>query len=356
MNHRNEEDWLDETIARAADIGKVEFDRARWLDKLAAGPQESDAPSPRVPHAKSKPHKTIWRAIMESKATKYSAAAVITLAAALILLGPFGTSRNGGVVLADVAQKVSQMGNSVLTGHRTIWYQGQEEPCLKADAIAYVSSQHGYMEQQWDVDGNLTHRAYFLKEPRRFVLVIPPEKRYLEVPVSEDIFDRLTTVLTPSGMLAHITSSPHTELGRRRSDGLEAEGFETSDHQLFAVPGALRLLLAVDSVTARLWIDVDSSLPAKIDIDFTTRRNVLAGFKKLRAEFRVQDIQWNAELPEGIFDPNIPDDYTRIDLESVAKDNAAWLGLGALPIIGLVIHRRRHRQSLRPDVSLRASR
>ena len=303
------------------------------------------------------PRPNVWRSIMESKVTKYSAAATILVATSVILFDPFGLSGGpNGVVLADVAEKVSEMGNSVLTGQRTIWYQGQEEPCLEATATAYVSSRHGYMEEQYDADGNLTHRAYFLKDPRRFVLVVPPEKRYLEVPVSQDIFNRLTTVLTPSGMLNHITSSPHTELGRRRSDGLEAEGFETSDHQLFAVPGALRLLLAVDSVTARLWIDVDSSLPAKIDIDFTTRRNVLAGFKKLRAEFRVQDIQWNAELPEGIFDPNIPDDYTRIDLESVAKDNAAWLGLGALPIIGLVIHRRRHRQSLRPDVSLRASR
>jgi len=165
--------------------------------------------------------------------------------------------------------------------------------------------------------------------------------------VSEDIFNRLTAVLTPGGMLNRITSSPHTELGRADFDGLAAEGFETSNHELFAVPGALRLLLPIDSLTTRLWIDVDSSLPARIDIDFTTHRLFLAGFKKLRAEFRVHDIQWNAELPEGIFDPNIPEDYTRINLESVAKENAAWLGIGALPMIGFVVHRRRRRRFLR---------
>jgi len=89
----------------------------------------------------------LWRFIMESKVTRYSAAAVVALAAALVLLSPFGTSRNGSVVLADVADKVNEMGNSVLTGHRTVWCQGQEEPCLKADAAAYVSSEHGYMEE-----------------------------------------------------------------------------------------------------------------------------------------------------------------------------------------------------------------
>jgi hypothetical protein len=292
-----------------------------------------------------RPGPTLWRTIMENKVTRYSAAAVVTLAAALVLLSPFGTSRNGSIVLADVVEKVSGMGNSVLRGRRTVWENDQEEPSLKATGTAYVSSEHGYMEEQYDADGNLTHRAYFLKEPRRFVLVIPSEKRYLEVPVSEDIFDRLTTVLTPSGMLAHITSSPHAELGRRQSDGLKVEGFETNDHRLFAVPGALQFLLPVNDLTARLWIDVDSSLPVGIEIDFTTNRTVLAGFKKLRAEFRTDEIQWNAELPTGIFDPNIPADYTEIDLESVAQKNAAWLGVGAIPVIGIVAYRRRRRRS-----------
>ncbi len=294
-----------------------------------------------------RPGPTLWRTIMENKVTRYSAAAVVALAAALVLLSPFGTSRNGSIVLADVAEKVNEMGNSVVRGHRTIWYQGQEEPTLNANGTAYISAEHGYMEEQYDADGKLTHRAYFLKEPRRFVLVVPPEKRYLEIPVSEDIFERLTTVLTPSGMLTHITSSPHTELGREDFDGLVVEGFETSDHELFAVPGALRLILPVDSLTTRLWIDVDSSLPARIDIDFTTHRLFLAGFKKIRAEFRVHDIQWNAKLPEGIFDPNIPEDYTRVDLEYVAQENAAWLGVGALPVIGIVAYRRRLRRSRR---------
>ena len=290
---------------------------------------------------------TLWRFIMESKVTRYSAAAVVMFAAAVVLLSPFGTSRNGSVVLADVAAKVDEMGNSVLRGHRTIWYQGEEKPTLKANAIAYVSAEHGYMEEQWDADGRLTHRAYFLKEPRRFVLVVPPEKRYLEVPVSEDIFNRLTTAITPSGMLDHITASPYTKLGHEHFGGLTVEGFETRNNELFAVPGALQLLLPIDSLTTRLGIDVDSSLPARIDIDFTTHRLLLAGFKKLRAEFRVTDIQWDAEIPEGTFDPNIPDDYTRIDLESVAKENAAWLGVGTIPVIGIVAYRRRRRRFLR---------
>ena len=111
MNHRNDEDRLDEMITRAADIGSVEFDRAIWLGRIAA-----------------KPHRKIWRRIMESKVTRYSAAATILVVASLVLSNPFSLfgSRHG-VVLAEAARKVSEMGTSVGTCSRTVWYQGQED-------------------------------------------------------------------------------------------------------------------------------------------------------------------------------------------------------------------------------------
>jgi len=351
MNHDNDEGRLDEIIARATDIGKVEFDRTKWLDKLAAEPQEPRVPSPRTHYAKSGPHRKLWRTIMESKMTRYSAAAVVALAVAVILIQPDTRFGGSGVVLAEAAERVSQMSTSVGTCSRTLWEPGQEEPCLKAEATVYVSSEHGYMEEQHDADGNLTHRAYILKESRRFVLVAPVEKKYLEISMSEEIFDRLTAVLTPGGLLARLTSGPYTELGRRRLDGLEVEGFETSDPEFLAVPWPLGFLLPVNSITARVCIDVESSLPAELDIDFTTDRALVAGFKKLHAEFRTHDIQWNAEIPAGIFDPNIPADYTRIGPESIAKENAAWIGVGALPIVGLLIHRRRRRPCRRRALS-----
>ena len=70
----------------------------------------------------------------------------------------------------------------------------------------------------------------------------------------------------------------------------------------------------------------------------------MTGFNKIRGVFTAYDFQWNAEIPEGIFDPNIPEDYTQINLGSLAQENAAWLGVGALPVIGFVAHRRRSRR------------
>lgn len=280
---------------------------------------------------------------MENRVTRYSAVAVVALAAAVVLVPPDRRFTKQGVVLAEVAKRVNEMSTSVSTCTRTVWEQGQEEPCLKADATVYASAEDGYMEEQYDIDGNLTHRAYILKESRRFVLVIPAEKKYMEISMSAEIFDRIAAVLTPGGLISHITADPHTELGQRRLDGLEVEGFQTSDSELFVVPTPLQFLLPVNKITARVWIDVGSSLPAKIEVDFTTDRAPVAGFKKLRAEFRTHDIEWNAEIPEGIFDPNIPADYTPLNLESAIQENAAWIGVGILPVVGFVAHRRRRR-------------
>jgi len=75
------------------------------------------------------------------------------------------------------------------------------------------------------------------------------------------------------------------------------------------------------------------------------------GFQKIHAEFTAYDFEWNVPLLEGILDPNIPADYTQIDLGSVASENAAWLGLGSLPVVGLVA-RRRHRRARNRKIPL----
>jgi len=334
MNHRNDEDRLDEIITRATDIGKVEFDRAEWLRRVVTRPQQKT-----------------WRRIMESKVTRVSAAATILVAASLVLFNPFDLlDTRHGVVLAEAARKASEMRTSVGTCSRTVWYQGQDEPCLKAETTVYASSKKGYMEEQHDAAGNLTHRAYILNESRRFVLVDPAEKKYLETSMSGDIFEQIAATLTPGGLLQRITAGPYTELGRRQLDGVEVEGFGTSDPEVLSVPRALRFLFPVNDITAQVWIDVDSSLPVELVIHFTTDRGLLTGFRKLRAEFRTHDIQWNPEIPAELFDPNIPEDYTPVNLASVTRENAAWLGVGALPIVGFAVYRRRRRRRSSRDV------
>jgi hypothetical protein len=293
----------------------------------------------------------MWRFIMESRATRYSAAAAAVLAAALVLLSPFGTSRNGGVVLADVAEKVRQMPTVMIEEEYLFWEVGQGEPYLEADATKlivtkYVSEEYGVVEHVFDTDGTLRHEVFWLTGTRQFMIVGHAEKKYIEVSLPEDIFNRIARVFTPRGLVEYFTSGQYAAMGRATFNGFDVEGFETSDpNVLFPIPEPVRSAFPVADIVGRMWIDVESSLPVGIEAEFDTGRGLLTGLKKLHGQWRASDFQWNPDIPEGIFDPNIPDDYTEFKLtDFIPKEaKAGLMGLGIIPA-GLIFWRRRRKK------------
>ncbi len=101
---------------------------------------------------------------------------------------------------------------------------------------------------------------------------------------------------------------------RATFDNVTVEGYEISDNTdpnlpLLPLPEALRRVFPAKDMVARLWVDVETSLPVGFELEFNTDRGLLTGFGRLHGKFRATDFQWNAALPEGIFEPNIPEDY-----------------------------------------------
>ena len=302
-----------------------------------------------------RPGPTLWRFIMENKVTRYSAAAVITLAAALVLLGPLGTSKNGGIVMAEVVEKVREMRTVIVEEEYLFWEMDGDETYLEADAdkldvIKYASEEYGVVQDVFNNEGLLA-QVYFLKETDQFIIVGPTLKKYLKVPMVGDIFDRIAATVTPRGLVEYFTSGHYTELGRAKFDNFDVEGFETTDpNVLFPLPEPLRSFFPVNYIVGRIWIDVETSLPVGIEAEFNTDRGLFTGFNKLHGEWRAYDFRWNAEIPEGIFEPNIPEDYTEFKVTDFipAEAKAGLVGLGALPVIGIVVYRRRRRRRSRP--------
>ena len=79
------------------------------------------------------------------------------------------------------------------------------------------------------------------------------------------------------------------------------------------------------------------------DLEVTTGRGLFTVFKELRITCHDYDMEYDPNIPSTVFDPNIPADYTPLNLESVVKENAAWLGVGGLPLAGIIARRRRRR-------------
>jgi hypothetical protein len=297
-----------------------------------------------------RPVSTFWRIIMESKVTKYSAAAVVALAATLVLLNPFGTSKNGGIVWAEVVNKVHKMPTTIHKEKCVFWEIGKEKPILEADVITYASDEHGWVEYVFDEKGTLLAHVYFLKETHQFIIMLPIDKKYMKLSLPEDWLHRMTGILTPYGLVDFFTSDHYTKLGRSKFDNFDVEGFEITENthpNPLPVPEPLKLVFPAKDMVARLWIDVDTSLPVGFEVEFNTDRGLFTGFKKLHCKFKAFDIQWNAELPEGIFEPNIPGDYTEFKVTDFISPEAkaGLLGIGLIPV-GFVIWKSRKKSTL----------
>jgi hypothetical protein len=269
---------------------------------------------------------------MKSKATRYSAAATILIAAALVLsdpLGLFGSRHN--VALADVAQKLNETRTVMHKEKRLAWRPGENQPFFQGEVRKYASTDIGFMEEQYDPNGVLEHQIYVLKKEGQIILVFPKSKRYVKLPAQGRIYEELLTMPTPAALVNYFTAMPYTKLGRSHFGDFEVEGFEVSHVDVSWLQDYLKYLCPIRDLTAKVWVDVDTSMPVGIEMKMDADRGLMNGFRKIHAEFTAYDFQWDVALPKGILDPNIPDDYTQIDLGSIAQENAAWLGIGGVP-------------------------
>ena len=353
MKHENNNKWLDPLLHQHIHREPEQFDFAKWAEKhpeearmLHSGFEDSGRST------KTKTFK-IWRFIMESKVTRYSAAAVVTLAAALVLLSPFGTLKNSGIVWAEVVDKVQQMNTVIFKEQYLFWEIGQEESYLgsnatKFDATKYASEENGVVEDVFDENDTLIAQVYNSQETKQFILVLHAEKKYRKLSMPADWLHLVTEILTPRGFLKYFTSGQYTELGPAKFNNINVEGFETSDPNIvFPLPEPLRLLFPVNDMVLRIWIDVETHLPVGAEAEFNTNRGLFTGFEKLHCEYRAYDFQWNAELPEGIFEPSIPEDYTEFKVTDFlpTEVKAGIVGLGFLPA-GFVIGRKRRKKKI----------
>jgi hypothetical protein len=287
----------------------------------------------------SRPGPTIWRTIMESRATRYSAAATIAIAAALVLSDPLGLfgSRHG-VALAEVVERMNEVQTITHQEKRVFYEMGKDEPMLRTNVVKYLSFARGLLEEQYDEQGHLMARVYILKDPAQIIFVFDSQKTYLKLPLA-DSWTRLIEHLTPKAIVECFKAGDCRDLGHRQVDGHEVEGFETNSAEIWPIPEQYRFLFPIKTFQWQFWIAQDKPLPVAADLEVTTGRGLFTAFKELRVTCHDYDMQYDPNLSPTLFDPNIPADYQPMNLE--AGKSAAWLGVGALPALGFVAYRRR---------------
>jgi hypothetical protein len=236
----------------------------------------------------------IRRTIMKSPITKLATVAVI-IVTILVGITQFGDSTTS-VVWAEVAQKV-QASRGVIFRSKDIY------PDWRDDSPDYTMNYFSSTRARLDSykGDQIIQTIYDDFNTKTVILVdhLPSHKSYVKMTFEQMKQHRLND---PKSLVLRFLSHEHRELGTKTVEGVLCEGIETTD-PAFDRSGPDYL---TDSVMARIWVSVETGYPIQFEYEIV-RNNGEIRIAGVRDQF-----QWNVELDESIFEPDIPADYIDI--------------------------------------------
>jgi len=255
-------------------------------------------------------HSNIWRTIMTSKITKLSTAALILVSVMVGMIHFGGSIDASSVALAEVIRSIQSASSAVWREQRVITCNGEELSLLNCDVVRYYSLEYGGREDMYITKDLLLHQLYWLPKENVRLEVAPLFKQYKRSEMTEA--ERAIGGRSVEAIVELVKSEKPVKLGRRAIDGRQAEGFEIENSRI----AEALVPVAFDSLSARLWIDVETSLPLRYEAELVTSDKhitFLTGGKAVKVKVIGDEFRWDAEIEPGLFEPNIPSDYTRME-------------------------------------------
>ena len=247
--------------------------------------------------------------IMKSHKYKLAAAAVIIIA---ILVGmPFLNSNSSSVALADVLARVEQTQAFMYRMKMTMtgaMMAGMPEGKREMEGTVTISNDYGMKMEMTTTDANsgkeeMTQQMYIIPDKRTAITLMPKHKKYMRMEFDEDLIARMKKQNNdPREMIKQIMGSEYTELGRSVIDGIDVEGFHTTDPAFYAG--------AIENVELTLWVDVEKWLPVRTEMDFKMN-------EQMQMQGVIYDYQWDIQVDASEFEPVIPEDFTAFSTEAM---------------------------------------
>jgi hypothetical protein len=287
---------IDELIGRAIgrqrptlDFDKWQQDHQKEIHIYKAQPKK---PSDSVESSE------IWRTIMKSPITKLAAAVIIIAVLASL---PFLGGKDSGIALGDVLININKTNAYMYTMEMKI--TGKLMPTAQESKIqAVVSDDYG---MKWYVDmidpntGKTTTQViYVVPEQKMVISLIPETKQYIRWPFGDAILDRMKQQNNdPREIIKQIMKCKYDELDRAVIDGVEVQGFRTTDPEFLVAIGS-----DATNIELTLWVDVKNWLPFRSEIDIKSgEQEQITG--------ATYDYRWNVPVNASDFEPVIPDDF-----------------------------------------------
>jgi hypothetical protein len=179
-----------------------------------------------------------------------------------------------------------------------------------------VSKEHGIKLTITAADPNNVQ-----DRPRRYqhevgdeTYLLPQQKSLVSVKHKAKIYDRYIydgqklefykeEYNEPRIIIKQILSCEHTSLGQSVIDEITVEGFQTTDIVYEGgFFGQAELEGEYEKVDVKLWVDVNTFLPVRLEEDIVTKKGI-------HIHEVIYDFRWNVIVNPDDFEPNIPEDY-----------------------------------------------
>jgi len=256
----------------------------------------------------------IWRMIMKNTITKSTATALILIG--VLLLTSVFVKTNKSVALAGVLEKVEQARAYKYKVDMTFTERTNPEiPMIqRIEGTILTSNEYGTkseMRTKWEIDigktdtetGKTTTKLrYTLPKQKLVVLIKPEQKKYKRTELGDDSLAEMKEQHEdPREMMKRMLECEYTGIGRTMLDGIEVEGFETTDPRW-----TMGTAKHYENIRVKLWVDVETRFPVLWETD--TKIN-----EQMFLHTVVYDFQWDIPVAASDFEPVIPADYTPIN-------------------------------------------
>ncbi len=308
MNHPENDKWLDEALSETIGSKKPRTDFEQWKQKH---PEAVEMLTSRAQpkHSAYKRPLNIRSIIMKNPITKLAVAAVVIIAC-LIGLSLWRTT-GSGIALADVLARIEKVKAYRFKSSLQFWSTKVtgEDPNKpynfeEVHGTSLISPEYGSKTAWEHLDPNggesTFDESYALPQKRTWIFIEPKQKKYSRTEF-DDVFAEQWQDSGPHTFLKGILKTKYESLGRSTIDGIEVEGFRTTD------PNWAMGYFKNPQVDVKTWVDVKTRLPVRCEstwVYFYPMEN-----KKKYDHFVMHDFQWDVPVDAAEFEPVIPDDY-----------------------------------------------
>jgi len=218
------------------------------------------------------------------------AAAII---AAVLIGATLFRSSGSGVVWAEVAQKVQASRGVIFrsTEHIVPDTYDQENDYSMQYCTSTQSRLDGYK------GGQIVKTIWGNCNTKTVILVNHYHKSYVQNTSDKRMPDSLQTA-DPNRWVQRFLSCQYEKLGRKTIDGVLCEGIETTGPAFYGGGNP------PETPVARLWVSVETGYPVQFEGERV--------FRDQRHTYVQDQFQWDVEIDESLFEPNIPEGYIDI--------------------------------------------